>query len=151
MIGIEDLWNPEVGHHKIGTVENKIKLSFGSSAGMGGLPLAVGIDEAGGAEKKIKLFVAPEYIEITGNNHRAFDFASQSIETFKLILSITKGQGEMNKKNGNQPQSGLNHQPLDPLFKIMKTMAADRKTGQDGIALPVEQRHLTGNGLDPIF
>lgn len=151
MIGVEDTGDLKIGYLEIRTMEDEIELPFRITTGMGWLSFPVGIDQAGGAEEQVQLFITPEHIEITGNNDRSRNPANEPVQTFELVLAIAVGQGKMDQKNGEPRNPDLNNQPFDALFKIVEPVLDNGKPGKNGIALPVEQGHPAGHGTGAVF
>ena len=72
-------------------------------------------------------------------------------QLFQLILTITVGQGEMNKENSDVISPGLDHQSLDSLLEEMKTVFDDFLLKQQGIALLTKHRYPLYHGAFPIL
>ena len=151
MVGVEDTGDLKIGYLELRTMEDEIELPFRKTTGMRWFPCPVGINKAGGTKEQIQLFLAPEHIEISGNNDRSRNPADKPVQTFELVLAIAVGQGKMDQKNGEPGNPDLDNQPFDTLFKIVEPVLDNGKPGKNSIALPVEQRHPAGHGTNAVF
>ena len=80
MVGEFNRENFKMGRPDLGAVQNKIKLPFGKSAGVGRHPFAVGALEAGGGKKKLQFTISVKHIEITGHNNRFCNMAHKGMQ-----------------------------------------------------------------------
>ena len=146
MIRETDRRDLEILDRNLWTVQDKVELPLGRPAGVGRFVLPVGADKARGGQKEIKLPITPEDIEISSNNDWPVTLFDDAVKMLELILAVSIGEGKMHQEDHQFLQNNLYHQPLDALFKIMKPMFKDGKSGQYSIALSVQDRQPSSHG-----
>ena len=142
MVGIFYLRYLKMGHSNLRAVKNIIELSSRRPAGVGGLAVAVGISQTSGGKEQLKFPIAPQNIEIPGNNNRLFYVFKQDVQILQLVLPVAEFDGQVHQKNRKVFQFELNHEALDAVIKIMEFLGHNFPVGQDGIPLLVQYRQF---------
>ena len=151
MVRKVDLRNVEITDHQIRAVQDIIELPFWRPARMGRHALVIGTDQAGCGEKQFQFPVAPEHIEIAGDNQRPLRLADQLVQPLQLMLALAKRQGQVDEKNGHVRKLHLDDQPLEPFLKIMKMMTDDLPVGEQALPCLFSTGTFWATVFDPIL
>ena len=151
MIGQFHLWYVEIGDLDVLTMKNIVQLSPGRPTGMRGPPLTVCASQTCGGEKQLQFPITPENIEVAGNYYRFFYIFDHSMKFLELVMTVAEFQREVYQEDVKVFQLQLDHQTFNTFTEVMKSVGDDLLTGQYGIALLVDHRHLLRQGVAGIL
>ena len=151
MIGIGYLWHVKVGDLYFRAVKNKVKMPARAPAGERWRAMFVGVDQTGGGQKHFYFAFTPQRIKIAGHDMGLFDPLNQGIKTAQLVMANTGAQGQVNQKNNHVFQFQLDDQALHAPFEIVKLLLMNGVSGQNGIALAIDDGHVLRQGSVIVF
>ena len=151
MVGQPDVGNPEFSDFDSIAIEYEIELLAGRPAGVRGQTLDIGAAEPGGLHKQVYLVLAPECVEIAGDDYRFLTRANQVVQMAQLIMPMAVFQRQMDQEHGQVFKFKFNNQALDAGIHVVKPFAVYPRRGQEGVNLFTDDRQTFLYGLFPVL
>lgn len=77
--------------------------------------------ESGGCQEEIHFVIAPQRIEIAGDNHWFRDGLEQGVQIAELAVTMTELEGKVNQENREVRKFQFHDEALDALSEIVKS------------------------------
>ena len=93
------------------------------------------------------LVLAPEGVEVAGNDDRLAAALHQLVQVAQLEVPVPVLQGQVDQKNGQAVEFELDDQALDAGVEVVKALSRHARTGEKGVGLLAQYGKILVHGL----